>query len=97
MSGVAITRLEFHEAALDALDQVLGADHIGPGGGGLGGLGVLGDHLRRRASRRGRCRSGRGDGQPRTFWSAWRGSTPRLTAILDALIELWRWRWPSPA
>ena len=36
--------VELHEAALDALHQVLGADDVGAGGGGFVGLGVLGEH-----------------------------------------------------
>ena len=35
--------VEIHETALDALDQLFGADDVGSGGLGFIGLGVLGD------------------------------------------------------
>ena len=35
--------VEFHEPALDALHQILGAHDVGPRRRGFGGLGVLGD------------------------------------------------------
>jgi hypothetical protein len=43
-SGGGDGGVEVQPAALDPLDEVLGADHVGPGGLGLGGLVAGGEH-----------------------------------------------------
>ena len=78
--------VELHEAALDALDQVLGADDVGAGGGGFGGLGVLGDdgdaHVAAGAGRQ-------GDDAAHVLVGVARVDA-QVDGDLDALVELGR-------
>lgn len=76
--------VEVHEAFLNPLGEFVAADDIGAGLTGLTLLLALGE-------------DGDADGltgtmgrttAPRTIWSAWRGSTPRLTATSTVSLNL---------